>query len=357
MTPNPTMQDIADRCGVSRATVSFALRDDPRITKARREEIKRVAEELGYRPNPLVNSLMTQLRGKRSLPTGNLVALLCFHDSPALYRKDPFYKGIHDSCRQRCAELGYAFDLIPAGEVNKRPEHFNRVLKARSVTGVLIPPVPPSSRPELLDFRNLAVVKIGYTCPQVGAHRVVPFHAQAMRHTLRILKDRGYRRIGFIFHKDIDLYTNYEFVAFATRHNYEAGDLAIPFLPIDQTTQVEAVKRHILRFQPDIIVGDHGRVYEIIRKAGLRMPEDVEFCCLNTIHTQDKTAGFHQNIPLLGEEAINLLDNLIRQNRRGIPEYPVSLKVGGYWIDGPTMRPALNARTQVNAPDASVAKS
>jgi len=339
MNPPPTMQDIADRCGVSKATVSFALRDDPRITKARRDEIKRVAKELGYRPNPLVNSLMTQLRGKHSHPSGNLVALLCFHSNPSVFQQDPFFKGILDSCQKRCSELGYAFDLIQAAGVNRNPEHVNRIMRTRSVTGVVIPPLPPETKPELLDYSHLAVVKLGYTCPQVQAHRVVPFHSQAMRHTLRILKDRGYHRIAFIFHKDIDLHTNQEFVAFATRHNYEAGDQAIPFLPIEREIQPEVIKRHILRFQPDIVVGDHGRVYEMISKAGLSMPDEVEFCCLNTVHTNDKTAGFHQNIPLLGEEAINLLDNLIRQNRRGLPEYPVTLKVGGYWIDGPTMRP------------------
>jgi len=334
------MQDIADRCGVSRATVSFALRDDPRITKQRREEIQQVAQELGYRPNPLVNSLMTQLRAQRVTRSGNLIALLNFHPNMEIYRRAPLFRNLHDASQRRALELGYAFAMLDASAVNDRKGHIDRILATRGTTGVIIPPVPSGIHAESLDYRSLAVVKFGYTCPALKAHRVAPYHSQAMRHTLRILKQRHYRRISFIFHEKSDFHTNYEFLAFASRHNYEASDTAIPLLPVTERTDPEVIKRHIQRYQPDIVVGDTSNVYRIIKEAGLSMPEDVEFCCLNTILTQDQTAGFHEDIPLLAEEMVNVLDNLIRQNRRGIPEKPVTLKVSGYWIDGPTMRPA-----------------
>lgn len=334
-----TMQDIADRCGVSRATVSFALRDDPRITQRRREQIRRVAEELGYRPNPLVNSLMTQLRSKKVAPSGNLIALLSFHPDTDTYKRFPLFRNLLESSQRRALELGYAFDLIDASSVNEHRSHIERILATRGTTGIIVPPVPPGIHAESINYANLAVVKFGYTCPALKAHRVAPYHSQAMRHTLRILKERGYRRISFIFHEESDFHTNYEFVAFASRHNYEASEEAIPLLPINQQTEPEVVKRHLLRYQPDIVVSDIPKVHEIIQRLGLRMPEDLEFCCLNTILTRDRTAGFHEDIPLLAEEMVNMLDNLIRQNRRGIPQKPVTLKVSGYWIDGPTMRP------------------
>ena len=339
MDPIPTMQDIADRCGVSRSTVSYALRDDPRIKKERREAIQEMAEIMGYRPNPMVNALMTQLRGKRRLPGGNLIAFLNFHRRPAIYQEDPYYGGIFKACKSQCEKLGYAFDLLSVYGVNTHYAHHNRIIKTRAVAGVIIPNVPDNTEVERLDFQNLAAVKVGYNCPQIKVHRVVPYHSQGMRHTLRILRERGYRRIGFIFNKDIDLYTNYDYLAYGYRHNAEAGDNALPILIIEKDTSPKAVKEHVLRHRPEIIVCDHTRSVDIILDSGLKMPEDVELCCLNTVHTLDQTAGFHQNIRPLGEEAINLLDTLIRQNRRGIPENPITVKVGGHWIDGPTMRP------------------
>jgi LacI family transcriptional regulator len=343
MGSTPTMQDIADRCGVSRATVSFALRDDPRITKARREHIHKVAREMGYRPNPLINSLMTQLRGNRRYKTGNLIVLLSFFKGRDVFRRVPFLQQLHDACQRRSMELGYAFDVIEASGINERWQHLDRILAARGTTGVLIPQMPADTHVERLDFSKLAVVKLGYHCPDLKCHRITPYHAQAMRQTLRILKDRGYGRLGFLFHEDSDRHTNSDFLAYAMRHNYESGDKALPLMPVNHDTPPEEVRAYVESFRPDIIVGDHSRVYETLVKAEVRMPEDVEFCCLNTVHTLDRTAGFHQDITQLGEEMVNFLDNLIRQNRRGIPEKPVTINIGGYWIDGPTMRPPASA--------------
>lgn len=54
-----TLEDIARRVGISRAAVSMALRDYPRIGAARREEVKRVAQELGYQPDLAARALRT----------------------------------------------------------------------------------------------------------------------------------------------------------------------------------------------------------------------------------------------------------------------------------------------------------
>lgn len=59
------MQDVAEAAGVHRTTVSLALRDSPRLPAARREEIKHVAEHLGYRPNPMVSALMASRVSRR----------------------------------------------------------------------------------------------------------------------------------------------------------------------------------------------------------------------------------------------------------------------------------------------------
>jgi len=51
------MKDIAKELGVSVATVSRALKDSPRISPARREEIKKFAREHNFYPNVIAESL------------------------------------------------------------------------------------------------------------------------------------------------------------------------------------------------------------------------------------------------------------------------------------------------------------
>lgn len=53
-----TIYDIAKRVKTSAVTVSLALRDSHRVSDATKRKIKSVAEELGYRPNPLACGLV-----------------------------------------------------------------------------------------------------------------------------------------------------------------------------------------------------------------------------------------------------------------------------------------------------------
>jgi LacI family transcriptional regulator/LacI family repressor for deo operon, udp, cdd, tsx, nupC, and nupG len=55
-----SIADIAHVAGVSHTTVSRALRDSPLISVDTRERIQRLAEEMGYTPNAIAQSLQTR---------------------------------------------------------------------------------------------------------------------------------------------------------------------------------------------------------------------------------------------------------------------------------------------------------
>ena len=47
----PSLKDLAKECGVSVATVSKALNDQPDISPATRERVRAAAHRMGYLPN------------------------------------------------------------------------------------------------------------------------------------------------------------------------------------------------------------------------------------------------------------------------------------------------------------------
>jgi len=57
--PRVTITDVAAASGVSRATVSFVLRDSPgqTISAATRERVRRTARDLGYVPHAIARAL------------------------------------------------------------------------------------------------------------------------------------------------------------------------------------------------------------------------------------------------------------------------------------------------------------
>src|SRR5690606_2989248 len=56
----PTTAEISAELGVSKSTVSRALKNDPRISAKVRAKVMSMAEKLGYAPNAIAQSLATQ---------------------------------------------------------------------------------------------------------------------------------------------------------------------------------------------------------------------------------------------------------------------------------------------------------
>jgi DNA-binding LacI/PurR family transcriptional regulator len=72
-----SLKQVAERAGVTGAAVSMALRGHSSISASRRKEIKRIAEEMGYKPNLLARGLA----GGRTHTVGIIMSGLC-HGAP-----------------------------------------------------------------------------------------------------------------------------------------------------------------------------------------------------------------------------------------------------------------------------------
>ncbi|HUW41101.1 MAG TPA: LacI family DNA-binding transcriptional regulator [Rectinemataceae bacterium] len=62
-----TIKDIAQRAGVSKTTVSFALNDPSRISEGTYKRVMAIVEELGYVPDPVARTLTTKRLGALGL--------------------------------------------------------------------------------------------------------------------------------------------------------------------------------------------------------------------------------------------------------------------------------------------------
>jgi LacI family transcriptional regulator len=77
-----SLKQIAEQCGVTEATVSMALRDNPRISEDRRKQVKKIAKDLGYIPNVLARGL----KGGRTRSIGVIWSLDGGHFSTSMLR-------------------------------------------------------------------------------------------------------------------------------------------------------------------------------------------------------------------------------------------------------------------------------
>lgn len=119
----PTLDDVAEAVGVSRATVSNAYNRPDQLSAQLREQILRVAGELGYPgPNPTARSLATNR-------TGAIAFLLDSSLSAAF--SDPALSITLDALAKTVEPTGNALLLLPGREAQEGPPAA-RVLAAQA---------------------------------------------------------------------------------------------------------------------------------------------------------------------------------------------------------------------------------
>src|SRR5438067_3473715 len=106
-TETPRIKDIAERLGVSVATVSRALNDKPGVAADLRRRVLELASELDFTPNMAARSL----NGAR---TGAVAFVVHQHGFPLT--SDPFYFVILRGVERTLSKHGYHVMIATVGE-------------------------------------------------------------------------------------------------------------------------------------------------------------------------------------------------------------------------------------------------
>jgi DNA-binding LacI/PurR family transcriptional regulator len=185
----PTLEEVAARAGVSRATVSRVINDSPRVSELARTQVLAAIGELGYVPNRAARSLVT----RRS----NSIALIIAEPGNRLF-SDPYFAGIVRGVSQGLAPTDEQLVLLMRQSADDLPR-MERYLQNGHVDGVLIVslhgdedlPVRLQERglPVVVGGRLLAHADVAYVDADNvgGAHRAVShLIASGRRHVATI---------------------------------------------------------------------------------------------------------------------------------------------------------------------------
>ncbi len=186
-----TSADVARAAGVSRATVSYVLNDTPGrvLTPETRENVLRVARELGYQPNALARSLK---RGRSNTVLFPMRGAEMNHVLAALFT----------SCTEALTPRGLSLVLDTS-------QHGDPVAQADSWAGLapaaVLDLVLHRDDPALVHLRSRGVHVLSTV--SAGAHEWESYgdvFAREQRLTqIRHLSERGYRRVLSVFPRSL----------------------------------------------------------------------------------------------------------------------------------------------------------
>jgi len=339
-----TMKAVAAQAGVTQATVSMSLANNPRIPLATRERIQAIARKLGYQPNPYVSTLMRIRRQGRPLKERPVVALVC-----ALRRLDGWSKHPAATIRQmregaleRAAFRGYRAQEFWLHRDEMSNERFSEMLHARGIQGLLISPLAEGDQPPALHWEYFAAVSLSVPLPALTVTTVCNDHYFSSLQAARECHRRGYRRVGMVLRRT----HQYRF-----QGRWQAGALIAPSLlpglaltePLfvdDMHDDTRAILRWLKREKPDAIISPNcDTLLDILPGEGWRVPEDIGLAWLACTHLGHACSGIYQNGHLIGAMAIDTLLSLVERHERGLPEQATTVMIEGQWNEGTTLKP------------------
>ncbi|MCD8482751.1 MAG: LacI family transcriptional regulator [Verrucomicrobia bacterium] len=335
-----TLRMIAEAAGVSRATASRALRDNPVISESVRKKVKTVAVKLGYAPDPEAQRLMAYLRSTRKQRFESTIGILNAYQPSQRINEDYYTRELIQGAKQRAVQLGFAVDMLNLREDGMTPRRVDQIIKARSIRGLLIPPMPEPLFDVDLEWESMALVAATSTVQTLRLHRTLPHNHHNKQLLLDTALNAGYRRIGLISWHELE-----ERQMHAMSATYALnGHLQHRFEPLpiynwiwqDFHVQAQHLRSWFQENKPDCILAFNTFALDALASVGLRAPE--HFGYLSYGEAPEYITQVNQLPQTVGSAAMDLLSSLVLRSECGLPDAPKTVLIEGKLSMGSTIR-------------------
>ena len=344
MSDSPTIRTLAKSAGVSKTTISLALRNHPRIRPEVRERIQRLAADAGYHANALVANLFAQLRSSKTTVYQSTLGLLCVAKDPSELETVATFRSWIAGCRARATEQGYGFDQLWLHEPGITPTRLVKILDTRNICGLAVAGFYEGEAiPREFDpiWHRSAAVAIGTRPVWPVIHFVSNDQYVTVFRAVREVAELGYRRLGLCLGTHIDNIVENKFTAGFHAAQQRLGlEQSVPVFDL-QADGKKLFTAWLKRYNPEVILTIHTEVKEWVAALGLKVPDDIGLVQLDKSNETDTWAGMQQNSELIGRSAIDMVIGQIHRNESGLPPVQKSMLINSTWSPGSTLRNRL----------------
>jgi LacI family transcriptional regulator len=317
-----TIRDVAQKAGVSPATVSRVLNTSDTVSPDLKERVLAAVRVLDYHPNSQARSLRTRATTVLGLIISDIT--------------NPFFTAMVRGVEDAASGAGYSVVLANADEDLRKEQRYLEVAAAEQMAGVLLSPASATdTHIDVLTERGIPVVTVDRRLKTADVDRVMVNNHRAAKEATLHLAEQGCRRIGFIAGR-LSATTGASRLA-----GYRAGlkEAGLPFareLVVNGQFRLdggrEATERLLaLPVRPDgLFVSNNlmtiGAV-DALDTAGVRFPRDLALVgfddMMPALSLRSKITAVSQPTYEIGRQATELL--LRRVNGESFPQCHITL--------------------------------
>ncbi|MBR5102401.1 MAG: LacI family DNA-binding transcriptional regulator [Muribaculaceae bacterium] len=305
-----TMKDIARQLGVSVATVSRALQDNPSISKDRREMIQAFAREHNYYPNVIAE----QLRHSKNSPIKVIGVIV-----PEFMHY--YFASILTGIEEEASSRGYRIIVAQSREEYEREVKICKSFFQNKVCGIIVSQAKDTVKYnhfESLTENGVPLVFYDRICPAINANRVVVDDYMGTLKAVSYLIETGCKRVAFYgasLNMEIAKNRFNGYKDALQRNGIPYDDRYVKFCDNRHDAEVITPGMLMMEDRPDAFfaINDDtaiGILYAT-KRMGLKVPADVSICGFTNGEMAEacdpQLTTVEQRGVIVGKEAVSIL--------------------------------------------------
>ena len=307
-----TMQEIAEKANVSRATVSRVLSGSANVKPETKERVLYWIKKTNFQPNLVAQGLI----GSRTKLIGVLIPNL----------SNPFYANIVEAIEEEAYKCGYSIVLYCTHKDEKQEKNMLNILKSRRVDGILTIPVDSTRKKD--NYADVDVPVVVFTKFRENISGVYVSQADEVKKVMAHFWERGAHSIGYVgpvYKKNGSKQKKYiGFEQFINEKNIKPADVIdcrqsddmedrVVFQTVCDYIKNNGINSRALFVHNDMAARD---TIDALEACGYRVPEDVAVSGFDNTILCVKAAPYLTSVdhPLheIGRQALNLLIRMLK---------------------------------------------
>lgn len=338
------MADVAKLVGVSKNTVSLALRNSPLISAKTKKKILAAANRLGYERNDTFSRFMSEIKMLGLRRYRETIALVNANENPDAFKSHPTIPTYVEGIRRAAEREGFAINEFWLFDPSLNSRSFERILRTRGIRGGVITGLMNNNRlPKKFCeiWKNFCFVITGVRTYEptlnfaIADHFLIAYQAtlQALRH--------GYKRPALVLDKTIDELIEGRFTGGFLRAQLSMPecDKIAPFFDVKEACKNRSIfEAWFKKNKPNAIICLYNSARLWVEEMGFKVPEEVALIQLERREGEPEWAGLNQRNDLAGEAAIGRLSQLLYSapNCKAQREITATL-VSPEWVESSTI--------------------
>ena len=309
-----TMQDIANKAGVSKTTVSMVLnKKDNNISSATKDKILKITQELNYIPNSIARSLSTKKSGTIGIMVPDIT--------------NPFFSEIARAIEDAANSFEYNVIFCNSDNEIEKEEKYIELLVSKLVDGVIFIAGGKSTKSiDVLNNNGVPFILVDrYVEDYENYYGVYSLNKEGIIDGVNYLYEKNKRKIVFVSGSSELGISNLRLEGYKeAMSNHEIYDESLIFEG-DFTIEggknaTEDILENIKEFDAILYSNDVMALggMKVLKRKGYRIPEDVSVIGFDNIQLSEvvepELTTIGQPIYAMGKEACKLLIDVINEN-------------------------------------------